>query len=126
MIKVQSCLPAYQHGIALLARSLGLAADVSQHSCLLNVGTVLRAPSLQGPGYRALQKELPQATATDTVQGIRLIRWKGFAVHNTLERRLVFMEGLVESTSRFLGVLLIWVSFWWEHITSTASLLNPK
>lgn len=38
MIKVQSCLPAYQHGITLLARSLGLAADVSERRLFVQRG----------------------------------------------------------------------------------------
>lgn len=123
VIKVQSCLPAYRRGIALLALSLGLAADVSEHSCLFNVGT---APSLQGWCYRALQEELPRATATDTVQGILLIRWNGLAVRDALGRRLVCMEVLLQSPNRSLGVLLIWGLFWWERFTSTASPLPPK
>lgn len=67
-----------------------------------------------------------RATATDTVQGIHLIRWNGFAMRDTLERRPLFMEVLLESTSHFLGVLLIWGLFWWERFTSTASPLSPK
>lgn len=33
-------------------------------------------------------------------------------MRDTLERRPLFMEVLLESTSHFLGVLLIWGLFW--------------
>lgn len=44
---------------------------------------------------KSCRRSFPQATATDSVQGILLIRYNGFAMHNTLERRLVLLEVLV-------------------------------